>query len=1600
MSRNGGSFIYILDAANGDSLGKLDNRNVSGGTYHVSDVGVSDDGIIYVCNLAVAGTFKVYKWAAETDTSLVAFTYDATGKRLGDKMTVTGSASDNSLVIWAASANSNFVVKFTTSDNGATFTPTVLDIGITGGSASVGPLPDASFYWNAGGNSVKKFTAAGVVVGTVPGSVVATGSNAIRLLTTVGSDELFATFQYGANNENARVVMVPNGDVTMATSYGLTTTLGTNANANGTGDVAVQNLGGGVFRVYVLSTNNGFGAYDVNTNYMRGTFYVGAAGTGPAGANPDFASLKAAFDLLNVKIIAGNCTFYITSNIDEPCIGAGLGLAVDPTPHSIVFKPYMGVSPVITLAYPADANEGPSGAFVIGIPDLGTAGHRINWPDIRPTRNIIIDGSNTEGGTTRDLTIQNATTAHRNGIPMVIVGDAQNITIKNTNLLYKPVVVSTSGGLFIGAVMIRARYDFIPKNLLFENNLLSANFDGVPQNGQGIGTYCASSTLPTGDFPNAITIKNNLIEGKRRAIGLNYSGSTDILNNEIILNQNIADGLTNEAIFAYNVKAGAIINIKNNKITKVSSKNSTANTTGNTGISIETAGTYNIFNNMITGFELTAANPSAYLYGVKISSAAAAMNLYHNTLLMNDLADVGTGVVKYYGIHIADGANAVMNNIVVNNEDNFASYNFFRTGTAGTIVSDYNDLYRSGIVNAKTGSLNGADAASMADWQTASGLDANSVAKMVEFVSASDLHLAGASVGDLDLAGTPLAEVTTDIDGEPRSIANPYMGADEGAVELKPIVILTLAEARLDADGDFYPDLKGDTVTVKGIVGSPNYGSKCQYYFQDETAGMVLFSSSIAIALNIGDEIQAKGVVDFYRGVTEIVPFAASDVIVLSTGNVIQPKKIKVAEIGEPYEAQVVQVDSVWFIDLKQWPAETKNGSVYFTDGVDTTYIFIDKETDLDGWTPPTGMLTIIAEVDQYTSSATVYNDGYSLRGIVRENFIELIAPPPPPEKLFPLWAKTQAAGTFPAYISTSSYTRGMAYGNVNGADRVYVVTRLGEHRVVIHDALTGDSLGVIPKPPQAEGVGLFHLNAVDVSDDGMIFVSNMTLGSDAIHPFRVYSWKSETDVAATAISYDAALGRMGDMFSVYGKASDNTLKIFAAVASKNMFVKFTTSDNGVTFTPEVITLPSGSFNTQANIAETKDGLYFIKSYGRALVRFNPTTLAMDTVSTTVVGTGASKIKYFTEGDKEYLMAYYPDVPGAGGSELFTIIDITDGTKRAYVAYISPSIGKVANGNGAGSVDIKLLGDGKFLGFVLGTNNGVAAFSNDQNYVVANLDTLFYGNTPVLHNNPYGAGFIVGTNGYGDIGKYQRFDFKMGDGLFGFKYYFAYKEIVNDPDTLHLVVKKVDSNGAPGDLLASIVITTDVLDTTMMGNTFFLDAPIPVDTSVFIGFEWSTLADDQFALFADADGEGEKANRAWERFSDGNYNDFLTILNPSYSWGVDVDLWIAAYYKKGLPSDVDDSANETLPTTYAVKQNYPNPFNPSTFIELALPEKADVEIVVFNVLGQKVAEVFKGKVIAGQHRFLFDAKGLSSGIYFYHVKANHFKAVKKMTLMK
>lgn len=89
------------------------------------------------------------------------------------------------------------------------------------------------------------------------------------------------------------------------------------------------------------------------------------------------------------------------------------------------------------------------------------------------------------------------------------------------------------------------------------------------------------------------------------------------------------------------------------------------------------------------------------------------------------------------------------------------------------------------------------------------------------------------------------------------------------------------------------------------------------------------------------------------------------------------------------------------------------------------------------------------------------------------------------------------------------------------------------------------------------------------------------------------------------------------------------------------------------------------------------------------------------------------------------------------------------------------------------------------------------------------------------------------------------------------------------------------------------------------------------------------------------------------------------------------------------------------PEDYNLSQNYPNPFNPSTTIKFAVKNAEYVSLKVFNMLGQEVATLFDGIANADEQYLLtFDAKNLSSGIYFYSLNSASKNEVKKMNLMK
>lgn len=88
------------------------------------------------------------------------------------------------------------------------------------------------------------------------------------------------------------------------------------------------------------------------------------------------------------------------------------------------------------------------------------------------------------------------------------------------------------------------------------------------------------------------------------------------------------------------------------------------------------------------------------------------------------------------------------------------------------------------------------------------------------------------------------------------------------------------------------------------------------------------------------------------------------------------------------------------------------------------------------------------------------------------------------------------------------------------------------------------------------------------------------------------------------------------------------------------------------------------------------------------------------------------------------------------------------------------------------------------------------------------------------------------------------------------------------------------------------------------------------------------------------------------------------------------------------------------PYEFALVQNYPNPFNPSTVISYSISQSGPVTLKVFNSIGQQVAELVNATQSAGIYNVNFNASSLSSGIYFYTLKANDFSATKKFILIK
>ncbi|OUX34882.1 MAG: hypothetical protein CBE24_00465 [bacterium TMED264] len=320
-------------------------------------------------------------------------------------------------------------------------------------------------------------------------------------------------------------------------------------------------------------------------------------------------------------------------------------------------------------------------------------------------------------------------------------------------------------------------------------------------------------------------------------------------------------------------------------------------------------------------------------------------------------------------------------------------------------------------------------------------------------------------------------------------------------------------------------------------------------------------------------------------------------------------------------------------------------------------------------------------------------------------------------------------------------------------------------------------------------------------------------------------------------------------------------------------------------------------------------------------------------------------------------------------------------------------------------------------------------------FVFSQLDTLHYGDFQSVVPNPFSEstntdwpnqkGYVTGTNVYRDIGKYQRFEFYSSNYIIGAVLYFGLVDIDASgvADTITVVLKGIsniasDSTegvftfGPSETNLASAKVTLDQVDTTGIGTLVMFDQAVQMAgddfmaDSFFIGIEWE-LTDhlDTFALYSDSIGAelGDGFNRAWEKFEDGNYNDFGCILSPSYCWGYDIDMWIGAVHSSDVAA-IDDY-DVIFPNEVIIHNAYPNPFNPVTYLRYDLPQNEMIKITIYDMMGRIVKTLVNSFQTAGYKTIQWNAtdnknEPISAGLYLYTIQAGEFRQTKKIVLLK
>ena len=124
------------------------------------------------------------------------------------------------------------------------------------------------------------------------------------------------------------------------------------------------------------------------------------------------------------------------------------------------------------------------------------------------------------------------------------------------------------------------------------------------------------------------------------------------------------------------------------------------------------------------------------------------------------------------------------------------------------------------------------------------------------------------------------------------------------------------------------------------------------------------------------------------------------------------------------------------------------------------------------------------------------------------------------------------------------------------------------------------------------------------------------------------------------------------------------------------------------------------------------------------------------------------------------------------------------------------------------------------------------------------------------------------------------------------------------------------------------------------------------------------------------------------------------IIPFSRNYGALYGKRINQLLQKNFGAKNETKEEETIPTDYVLYQNYPNPFNPVTTIKFDIPTPGQTELIIYDILGNKIKTLVNDVKQPGRYEISWDASGVSSGVYIYQLRVNEFITSKKMILLK